>query len=153
MSAESVFFDTNILVYANDLSAGAKRDIARNLLVDSFKTGTGVLSTQVLAEFWVTVTKKLPRILEPELAERQLALFSAFTVVGIDLGIMLDAVKLQGRYQLSFWDAQIVSAASHAGCGILLSEDMRDGAEYGTIRVQNPFRTLIARAADPGESP
>jgi len=152
MSAESVFFDTNILVYANDLSAGVKRDIARDLLVDSLKAGTGVLSTQVLAEFWVTVTQKLPHRLEPELAERQLALFSAFTVVGIDLGIMLDAIKLQRRWQLSFWDAQILSTASHAGCSLLVSEDLVDGAEYGTIRVRNPFSTRPASAADPSDT-
>jgi predicted nucleic acid-binding protein len=139
MSDEQVFFDTNVLVYANDVSSGNKQGIARKLIAASMQAGNGSISTQVLAEFWVTVTRKLAIPLDRSLAERQLALLSSFSVVAIDLGLVLSAVKIQDRYGISYWDAQIIAATTLAGCALLYSEDLLDGAEYDGIRVKNPF--------------
>jgi predicted nucleic acid-binding protein len=139
MSDEQIFFDTNILVYANDVSSGNKQGMARKLITASMQAGNGSISTQVLAEFWVTVTKKLAIPLDRSLAERQLALLSSFSVVAVDLGLVLSAVKIQGRYGISYWDAQIIAATALAGCALIYSEDLKDGAAYDGIRVKNPF--------------
>ena len=144
MSDESVFFDTNILVYANDVSAGEKQVVARRLISESLRTGTGTVSAQVLSEFWVTVTRKLPVPLDRDLAERQLAFFSAFKVIAIDLGLVLTAVKIQHRQGISYWDALIVAAARAADCRLLYSEDMQDGVDFDGIRVSNPFANSVA---------
>jgi predicted nucleic acid-binding protein len=140
MSAESVFLDTNILVYANDRAAGAKREVARRLIMETITSDTGCISAQVLSEFWVTVTRKLAVPLERAMAERQIALFSGFRIVPIDAGLVLRAVRIQEKHGISFWDAQMVAAAAHAGCGVLYSEDLQDGSVYESLRVVNPFR-------------
>jgi predicted nucleic acid-binding protein len=139
MNDEKVFFDTNILVYANDVSSGAKRQLARGLITEKLQAGTGTVSTQVLAEFWVTITRKLPRPLEQKLAEKQLVLLSAFTIVPIDFGIFLSAIKIQKTHGISYWDAQIIAAAAQAACTILYSEDLQDSCKYEGVKVYNPF--------------
>lgn len=139
MSDERVFFDTNVLVYANDLSEKDKRVTARKLLTDSMKTGTACISTQVLAEFWVTVTRKLPIPLGLDHAEKELALLSTLNVVAVDLGLVLGTVKIQERHSISYWDAQIIAAAKLADCPLVYSEDLQDGGIYDGVRVRNPF--------------
>ena len=140
MSDEQVFFDTNILVYANDVSAKEKQDIARKLIAEGLRKGNAAISAQVLSEFWVTVTRKLALPLDRALAERQLAGLAAFTVIAIDIGIVFSAIRIQDKYDISYWDAQIVAAAFQAGCAVLYSEDMRNGGIYEGLRVQNPFK-------------
>jgi predicted nucleic acid-binding protein len=148
MKDEAVFFDTDILVYANDTSGGIKRETARKLISHAMTKNLGSVSTQVLSEFWVTVTQKLPVPLDRRLAERELALLAAFNVVGIDVGLVLSSVKIQERHQLSYWDAQIVATAALSGSAILYSEDLRDGAVYEGVKVVNPFAS-VRRAGEP----
>lgn len=140
MSVERRFLDTNVLVYANDVSAPEKRERARALIDEGVRADSLAVSTQVFAEFWVTVTRKLAVPLSPELAKRQLALLSMLKVVPVDLGVVMDAVGIQERYGLSFWDAQILAAAKAGGANVVLSEDLADGRDYGGVRVENPFR-------------
>lgn len=142
MSADSVFFDTNILVYANDTATADKRAVARQLISETIITDSGCISAQVLSEFWVTVTGKFTVPLDRDLAERQIALFSSFRIVPVDAGIVLQAIRIQERYRISFWDAQIVAASAHAGCRVLYSEDLQDGATYDGVQVVNPFRNI-----------
>lgn len=144
MSDEQVFLDTNIIVYANDVSAKGKQDIARKLIAEALRKGNAAISSQVLSEFWVTVTRKLALPLERALAERQLAGLAAFPVVAIDLGIVFSAARIQVRYDISYWDAQIIGAALQAGCTVLYSEDMRNGGVYDGLRVQNPFSAALS---------
>jgi predicted nucleic acid-binding protein len=141
MSDRTVFFDTNILVYANDTGVPEKRSQARKLIREAVVSGTGSISTQVLAEFWVTVTRKLNTPLALEIAREQIVLFSAFRVHAVDQPTVLEAIRLQERYQLSYWDAQIIASARFAKATLLHSEDMQHGAEYEGVRIQNPFQT------------
>ena len=139
MSDRHVFFDTKALVYANDTGAPEKRSRARKLIHEAVVSGTGSISTQVLAEFWVTVTRKLKTPLALETAREQIVLFSAFHVQAVDQSTVLEAIRLQERYQISYWDAQIIASARFAKATLLYSEDLQHGAEYEGIRIQNPF--------------
>ena len=139
MNGERVFLDANVLVYANDTAFPEKQSSARELLSRVIRTGTGCLSTQVMAEFWVTVTRKLKTPLSTEAARRQIALLDALTVVAIDRSIFLAALGIQERYQLCFWDSQIIATAQAASCVQLYSEDLQNGAVYGGVQVVNPF--------------
>jgi predicted nucleic acid-binding protein len=142
MSDRPVFFDTNTLVYANDTGSPKKRARARELIRHAVVSGTGSISTQVLAEFWVTVTRKLKIPLAHDSAREQIVLFSAFRVQAVDQATVLEAIRLQERYQLSYWDAQIIASARFAKVALLYSEDLHDGAEYEGVKVQNPFQKV-----------
>ena len=142
MSDSMGFLDTNTLVYANDTSYPEKQALARTLVTGLLASGTGCISTQVLAEFWVTVTRKLKQALPVELARQQIALFNGFTIVAVDHAIFLDALAIQERYRVSFWDAQILAAAHRAGCSELYTEDLQSEGIFGDIRVVNPFASL-----------
>jgi len=139
MSGERVFLDTNIIVYAYDRDAGRKHEIARNLLIELWKAEGGVLSTQVLQEFYVTATKKVASPLPPETAREIIADLLTWDVVTNDGEAVLEAVDLQIREKISFWDALIVAAAEKGAAGILLSGDFSDGRKFGEITVRNPF--------------
>lgn len=141
MNDEIAFFDTNTLVYANDASNPDKQASARKLIRKCIISGTGCISTQVLAEFWVTVNKKLNPPLSADLAREQIQLFSAFKVMPVDHAMVLEALRIQDRWQLSYWDSQILAAASRAHASVLYSEDLQDGALIESITIKNPFKT------------
>lgn len=131
------FFDTNILLYADDAAAGAKRERALAVLDEHVRAGTAVLSTQVLQEFYVVATKKLG--VPPEVARDKVALFGRLDLVEIDLELILRAIDVLRLQQLSFWDALIVQAALVAGCSTLFSEDLQHGSAIHELRVVNPL--------------
>jgi len=135
----SVFLDTNVLVYANDAGEPAKQHTARTLLKDALHAENGVISVQVLSEFWVTVTRKLQKPLSLQTARQEAELFHLMTIVDLDSALFYDAVRLQELYQISYWDAQIVAAADTAGCTVLYSEDLNAGQKYAHVTVVNPF--------------
>jgi len=132
------FLDTNVLVYADDLDAGTKREKARGLLDEALASGEGVVSTQVLQEFFVISTGKLG--VEPALARRKVELLAEMDLVRVDLDLILAAIDLSRLHSFSFWDALIVRAAAVAGCGILLSEDLQHGQVVDGVRIEDPFR-------------
>ena len=134
-----VFFDTNVLVYANDTAQPEKKQTARTLIKDVLREGIGVISVQVLSEFWVTVTRKIKKPLPFSEARQQIELFELMTVVSLDTAIFYDALRLQQLYQLSHWDAQVVAAAESAGCTTLYTEDLNAGEKYANATVVNPF--------------
>jgi predicted nucleic acid-binding protein len=142
MSDSTCFLDTNTLVYANDTNFPEKQAQARMLVSGLIASGKGCMSTQVLEEFWVTVTRNFKKPLSAELARQQIALFNGFTIIAVDHAIFLDALAIQERYQLSFWDAQIIAAARRAGCTVLYSEDLQAGSVLGNVRVVNPFEVI-----------
>ena len=131
------FLDTNILLYADDLDAGSKHEQARRVLRDALTAGEGVVSTQVLQEFFVVSTRKLG--VEPATARRKVELLAEMDLVRVDLSMILAAIDLHRLHSLSFWDALIVRAASTAGCSILLSEDLQHGQVIDGVRIENPF--------------
>ena len=133
------FVDTNVLVYAEDADAGPKQILAQNLLADLWKDRQGVLSVQVLQEFYVTVTRKLPKPLPPDQARDIVREYLAWTVVPGTPELLKSAMDLQHGEELNFWDALIVQAAIEAGCDRLYSEDMGNGRKYGPVTIVNPF--------------
>jgi predicted nucleic acid-binding protein len=139
MSDHRVFVDTNVLVYAYDASAGPKREAAKKLLIDLWESGLGVISTQVIQEFFVTVTRKLPKRMDSHVARNVVEDLLKWDVVIVDGPMMLDAIDLQIRQPVSFWDALIIAAAVRRGCGFLLSEDLKHGMKIHGVTVRNPF--------------
>ena len=139
MSGERIFLDTNVIVYAYDRTAGRKREIARDLLVDLWNDEGGVVSTQVLQELYVTMTKKIASPLPPEAAREIVEDFLTWDVVANDGEAVLLAIDLQRDARISFWDALIVVAAKKGGADVLLSEDLSDGQKLNGLVVRNPF--------------
>lgn len=133
----SAFFDTNILLYADDADAGVKTGIARKLLRGSMAERTGVVSTQVLQEFYVNARKKLH--LDGAAARARIEVYLGFDVVTVTPALLLAAVDLNRLDSVSFWDALVIRAAEHAGCDTLFSEDLQAGRRFGPVRVVNPF--------------
>lgn len=134
----SAFLDTNVVVYAFDDDEPEKQERARAVL-DAPATEVLVLSAQVLAEFYVTVTRKLARPLAPASAREAVAALSELPVVSADVDLVLAGIELSDRYQISLWDGLIVQAAVTAGCETILTEDLADGSLLAGVRIQNPF--------------
>lgn len=134
----SAFLDTNVVVYAFDDDEPEKQERARAVL-DAPATEVLVLSAQVLAEFYVTVTRKLARPLAPASAREAVAALSELPVVSADADLVLAGIELSDRYQISLWDGLIVQAAVTAGCETILTEDLADGSLLAGVRIQNPF--------------
>jgi predicted nucleic acid-binding protein len=133
------FVDTNILIYAHDVSAGQKQIRARKLLEDLWQSELGRLSIQVLQEFYVNVTQKVAKPLPTEEAAQIVADLSAWEVHCPRMEDVLDAIRVQERYQVSFWDAMVIASAVALGCQILWSEDLNPGQVYDQVQVQSPF--------------
>jgi predicted nucleic acid-binding protein len=141
MSANKTFIDTNILVYAYDVSAGIRHETAKKLLAGLWNSGLGVISTQVLQEFYVTITRKLPKAINPRIAKEIVTDLLEWEVVTIEGPMILDAMELNQKHSFSFWDSLIIAAAEKAGCTLLLSEDLASGRSIGKIKIKNPFET------------
>ena len=133
------FVDTNILVYAYDRGAGDKHAQARRTVGQLWEEGSGVLSTQVLQEFYVNVRRKAQRPLSIRSARSLVADYMAWDPVVNDGTSILEAMDAERRYKISFWDALIIIAAQRSEAGVILSEDFSHGQKYGSVRVQNPF--------------
>ena len=131
------FFDTNIFVYAFDNNDPDKKRISKELISKAGREGTGVLSTQVLQEFYVTCTKKLG--VEPLTAKGYMSLLTNFDVIEISPNLIESAIDCSVINKISFWDALIVSAASFAKCTTLYSEDLNHDQVIKGVRVWNPF--------------
>ena len=134
------FVDTNVLIYAHDRSAGEKRIRARDLIRELWHSGDGCLSVQVLQEFYVNVTQKVARPLGPDLAARIIADLAAWQIHRPGVQDVLDAIDLQRRQAISFWDAMIVTSAIQLGCQRIWSEDLNPGQAYDGVMVDNPFQ-------------
>lgn len=136
----SQFVDSNVLVYAYDLSQGEKHEQAKTLLLSLWESGLGCLSIQVLQEFFVNVTRKSDFPLSPEQAALVIHDFSDWMVHRPVMTDVLLAIELHQRYQISFWDAMILQSARQSGCGIIWSEDLSDGEDYAGVKVINPLK-------------
>jgi predicted nucleic acid-binding protein len=137
MAARS-FFDTNVIVYSDDKSAPAKQRRALELLAEHRRAGTGVVSLQVLQEYFVTITRKLH--VEPSVARRKVELLAEFHVAAPQLADVLAAIDLHRLHGFSFWDALILRMAQQAGCRVLFSENLQEARQVEGIQVVNPFR-------------
>jgi predicted nucleic acid-binding protein len=133
------FLDTNILVYALANDDAAKHAVAADLVARGFETGCFAVSTQVMLELFVTVTRKLATPLSHADASAFLDALASWPVVSMTPGIVQAAVALAARHRVSVWDAAILEAARSLGCGVVYSEDLGDGVSYDGIIVRNPF--------------
>ena len=138
MSADT-FVDTNVLIYAHDLDAGPKHQRAAALTKELWAGDGGVISTQVLHEFYVNVTRKIPAPLPLPTARRIVEHYLAWQVEILEPSATLRASEIQERWVLSFWDALIVVAAIQGGAQRLLTEDLNHGQKIEGILVVNPF--------------
>ncbi len=133
------FVDTNILVYAHDSAAGYKHNQAKTLVGELWNSGYGCLSIQVLQEFYVTVAHKVSNPLQPEITARIISDLSQWRLHVPDVDGVLEAIDIQQRNRLSFWDAMIICSAKKLGCTVLLTEDLNNGQFYEGVKAQNPF--------------
>lgn len=131
--------DTNVLVYTVDDSEPHKRDIARATL-ESDRYGQFVLSTQVLSEFYVAVTRKLPQPVSDAEAAQAVDRLLLNPTIPLDAALVRRAIQTIRSEQLSYWDGLIVAAAAEAGCELLLTEDLNHGQKIDSVRIENPFR-------------
>jgi predicted nucleic acid-binding protein len=134
-----VFVDANILVYAEDRDAGRKHAIARDLIAELWRSGEGVLSVQVLQEFFVIVTRKVPRPLDPEEAAIIVEEYLTWRVVENTGDLLLAGIRLASALKVSFWDALILEAARVERCDRLWTEDLHHGQRVGDLTILNPF--------------
>ena len=132
------FFDTNVLVHTDDKASPAKQRRALDLIAEHRRARTGVVSLQVLQEYFVTVTRKLH--LDPRIARRKVELIAEFDVASPEVADILAAIDLHRLHGVSFWDALVLRAAKQAGCSILLSEDMQGNREIDGVQIVNPFQ-------------
>lgn len=132
------FIDTNILVYAHDIDAGPKHRTAKTMLHILSEQRSGVLSMQVLQEFYVNVTRKIATPLSKAEARAIVEDF-AHWCIGTTPSDMRQAFLIEDGARIGFWDALIVAAAVKAGASRILSEDMNHGQSIAGIPIENPF--------------
>jgi len=138
---DKVFLDTNILVYAIDFSPGLRKkgSVARELVTDHIRNESGVISIQVLQEFYQVATQKILTPISTEDALEFMHYMAALETVIADFDMVVAAVRLHHKHALSFWDALILQAAKAAGCSRLISEDLQEGFRLDDLIVVNPF--------------
>jgi len=133
------FFDTHVLIYADDPSVPDKQKRADDLFTGHLQHGMAALSLQVLQEYYATVTRKFG--IAPDFAQRRVEIFCLVNVVRFEVADVIAAIELHRLVHISFWDALIVHAARMAGASVLYSEDFQSGSVLGGVRVVNPFVT------------
>ena len=136
MSVRS-FLDTNVLVYTDDGDAPRKQDTALDLVESASIGGWGVVSTQVLQEYFAVATRKLG--LSADIARAKIEIFGRLDVVIIEPADILAGIDLHRLHGIGFWDGLIIQAARSAGCRILYTEDLQHGRRFDGLEVVNPF--------------
>jgi predicted nucleic acid-binding protein len=131
------FFDTNVLIYADDNAAPTKQRKSLDLVAEHRRARTGVVSMQVLQEYFVAATRKLR--VDDAIARRKVELLAEFDVAVPEVADILAAIDLHRLHGFSFWDALILRSAKQAGCTVLFSEDMQPAREIDGVRIVNPF--------------
>jgi predicted nucleic acid-binding protein len=140
MSAKT-FVDTNVLIYAHDVDAGNKRDVAKRVLRELWSQRAGVLSLQVLQEFYVNVTRKIASPLSKNMARRVVNSYSIWCMETTPAEITA-AFRIEDESRIGFWDALIIATAAKSGAVRILSEDLNAQQTIAGIRVENPFLRL-----------
>ena len=135
-----IFLDTNILVYAHDLDAGMKHTIAVNIVKDMWESRTGILSIQVLQEFYMTVTRKIRNPLSLFEAREIIRTYACWDIRENISDSVIRASEIEEKHHLSFWDALIVVAAVESEAEKILTEDLNSGQIIEGIMIEDPFR-------------
>lgn len=137
MSGKS-FLDSNILIYAHDLDAGFKHDVCGRILRELWTANAGLLSMQVLQEFYVNATRKMRVPLTHDDARSAVTQYAVWCVETTPQEIFT-AFRIEDEARINFWDALIVAAAANAGAERILSEDLNHGQRIAGVRIENPF--------------
>ncbi len=137
---DNVFVDTNILIYAHDMDAGLKHDMAVSIMRDLWEEETGVISTQVIQEFYINVTRKIPNPLTHARARGIIVNYFSWQVELIEPHTILSASEIEERHLLSFWDSLIIATACQAKAKKVLTEDLNHGQIIEGILIENPFQ-------------
>ena len=136
---ELLFVDTNIFIYAYDITSAEKHKRDRELLSELWESGRGCLSIQVLQEFYVNLTLKVPHPLTPQEATQIIADLGQWRLHKPGLKSVIEAIHIQQRNKISFWDAMIICSAKELGCKIIWTEDLNPNQLYEGIKAVNPF--------------
>ena len=139
--SDRTFVDTNILIYAHDVDAKAKHDVAKRVLRELWDDRTGLLSMQVLQEFYVNVTRKIASPLPKDVARLVVNSYSIWCVETTPAEIAA-AFRIEDESRIGFWDALIVSSAAKSGAIRILSEDLNSEQMISGVLVENPFAHL-----------
>ena len=139
--SDKTFVDTNVLIYAHDIDAGRKHDIAKIVLRDLWADRTGILSTQVLQEFYVNATRKIRTPLPKPAARSVVSTYAAWCVDGITAVDVTAAFQIEDDAKINFWDALILAVAARSGATRVLSEDLNPDQAIAGVVIQNPFAT------------
>ena len=131
------FLDTNILLYCEDSADRSKQEKALELVLEHRIQRTGVISLQILHEYFVNATRKLG--LDPGLARQKVEAYARFHMVEPTVSDILAAIDLHRLHGISYWDALVIRCASQSGCSVLLMEDMQHGQEIDSVKIVNPF--------------
>ena len=135
--AGKVFLDSNILVYAQDAGSAGKQRKSRDVITQLAQSGGGVISTQILQEFYVAATKKLG--VAPLAAKAILKTFGVFETVQVSPQLIQEAIDCSILNVLSYWDSLVLASAASAGCSTVYSEDLNAGQTVLGVRVENPL--------------
>ncbi len=139
--SDKVFIDTNILLYAYDRDAGAKHEIARELIRRCWEDASGVISIQVLSEFFSRATRPGSSFVSVDEAESIIQNLShSWTVVIPDVPVVLEAIRGRKAHQISYWDAMIWATAKQAKIGTIYTEDLQHGQDIEGVTFVNPFK-------------
>jgi predicted nucleic acid-binding protein len=131
------FIDTNVLLYCDDSSSPEKCDLAIKLVTQHQRSGTSVISLQVMQEYFAAATRKLG--VDAELAQRKVEVLARGRVVRFTESDVIDAIELHRLNHVSFWDAMILHAARIAGAEVLYTEDLQHGSVVAGVKVIDPF--------------
>jgi predicted nucleic acid-binding protein len=137
--SDKSFVDTNVLVYAHDVDAGDRHAVAKQLVAELWDTRRAVISTQVLQEFYVNATRKIPTPIPRALARQIVKAYAVWQTELVGPPEIHLASELEEQHQLSFWDALIVAAALKGGAGTVLTEDLSEGRTISGVLIENPF--------------
>lgn len=133
------FIDTNIWVYAHDKQDPVKQQIAQKIILNGLEREEMVLSTQVVHEFFVTITRKIKEPLAHARTKQEVEYLKQAEIIENDLEMSFQAMDFCHKNRISFWDALIIVAAQSAECEILYSEDMQHGRKHAHLTIINPF--------------
>ena len=136
--SDRTFVDTNILIYAHDADAKSKHEVAKSVLGELWSQRTGVLSMQVLQEFYVNVTRKIASPLPKDVAHMLVNSYAIWCVETTPAEIS-SAFRIEDESRIGFWDALIVASALKCGAIRILSEDLNAGQMISGMRIENPF--------------
>jgi predicted nucleic acid-binding protein len=135
---DKTFVDTNVLIYAHDIDAGAKHEIAKRIMRELWSERAGLLSTQVLQEFYVNVTRKIASPLSKVSARTVTNSYASWCIENTLVDIST-AFRIEDESQIGFWDALIIASASKGGAMRLVSEDLNSGQTVMGVLIDNPF--------------